>query len=234
MPIDLTLQLMRASPNIRAAKCKVAWGVLHGQRDRRALVLPCPAPVWHEAAMKAPRYPGGTLRLSSRPRDEAAPALPSPIPPETVPAATPLAQPDPAEAVVQQGAPPKCELETREAAAARRRQQTREVLALLRARWPEAFAAPVPLALGIIKEIRGGLGETHVPAMQLGRALHFWTSGPGYLAAVADGRPRRHLDGTEAGEPDEGHRQHARDTLAKRAGQRGQAGGSSCASPPGT
>lgn len=191
-----------------------------------------PAPAQCEASKNVMRHPGGTLRLSSRPRDGAAPAPPSPIPPETMPATASPVRPGPTEAVVQKEAPPKCEPETREAAAARRRQQTREVLVLLRARWPEAFAAPVPLAIGIVQEIRKGLGETHVPAAQLSRAMQFWTRGPGYLATVAAGQRRRHLDGTDAGEPNEAHRQHARDIIAERAARRGQVSDGSPASSP--
>ncbi len=192
-----------------------------------------PATVQREAGAKAMRHPGGTLRLPGRPRDEAPSVPPAPSPPEVAPAVASPAQPDPAGAAAYPEADQGCEPGTREDAAARRRRQTREVLALLRARWPEAFAAPVPLAIGIVQEIRKGLGETHVPAVQLSRAMQFWTRGPGYLATVAAGQRRRHLDGTDAGEPDEAHRQHARDILAERAVRRGQASDGLPASPPG-
>ena len=99
----------------------------------------------------------------------------------------------------------------------RHREQRREVLALLRARWPEVFSAPVPLALGIQHEIKASLEEAGVPSLRLRRALQHWTQGTGYLAAVAAGQRRRHLDGTDAGEPDEAHREHARAILAQRA-----------------
>ena len=156
--------------------------------------------------MNTLRHPGGTLRL--RPREQA-----------QVPPAAP-AQPDPAEIAARKAANVQREREAHEAAVIRRREQRREVLALLRARWPELFSAPVPLAVGIRREIRESLGEARVPAAHLDRALHHWTHGPRYLAAVAAGQRRRHLDGTDAGEPDEAQRDHARETFAGRAGQR--------------
>lgn len=102
--------------------------------------------------MKALRHPGGTLRLAVRPRDQ---APPSPIPSKAAP--TPAAaRPGPAEAAARREANLRREREVHEAAVARRRQQTRDVLALLRARWPEAFTLAVPLATGIMQEIRQG------------------------------------------------------------------------------
>ena len=153
--------------------------------------------------MNTLRHPGGTLRLRPREQAQAPPATP--------------AQPDPAEIAARKAANVQREREAHEAAVIRRREQTREILALLRARWPELFSAPVPLAVGIEREIREGLGEARVPSARLGRALHYWTNGPRYLAAVAAGQRRRHLDGTDAGEPDEAHREYARETLAQRA-----------------
>ncbi len=161
--------------------------------------------------MSAPHHPGGTLRLPARPRDQvpASPAL-----------GDAPALPDPAEVAARKQANLQREREEHKAAVVRRRQQTRDILALLRARWPELFAAPVPLATGITREIRDGLGETWVPTAQLSRALHYWTHAPGYLAAIAAGQRRRHLDGTDAGEPDEAQQQHAREIIAQRAARR--------------
>ena len=156
--------------------------------------------------MNAPRHPGGTLRL--RPREQA-----------QAPSAAP-ARPDPAEIAARKVANVQREREAHEAALVRRREQRREVMALLCARWPEVFRVPVPLAVGIKREIREGLGEARIPAAHLDRALHHWTHGPVYLAAVAAGQRRRHLDGTDAGEPDEAQREHARETLAQRAARR--------------
>lgn len=102
--------------------------------------------------MKTPRYPGGTLRLATRPRDQDPLASPLPIPPDAASAVKVRALP---EAVVCREANLRRD---RDAAVIRRRQQTHEVLALLRARWPEAFTSPVPLAIGIVQDIRASLG----------------------------------------------------------------------------
>ncbi len=173
--------------------------------------------------MSTPRHPGGTLRLPSRPQAQAsappAPASPSPAQAASAAASDPI-PPDPAEIAARKQANLQREREAHAAAVVRRRQQTREVLALLRARWPALFTTPVPLAAGIAREIRDGFGEARVPTAQLGRALHHWTHAPGYLEAVAAGQQRLHLDGTDAGEPDEAQRQHAREVIAQRAARR--------------
>ena len=173
--------------------------------------------------MSAPRHPGGTLRLPARPRDQAAAPL-APTPPSqpgTVPAMLDApAPPDPTEAAARKQANLQRERDEHVAAVVRRRQQTRDILALLRERWPEVFTTPVPLAAGIAREIREGLGETWVPTAQLSRALYFWTHAPDYLDAVVAGQRRRHLDGTDAGEPDEAQQQHAREIIAQRAARR--------------
>lgn len=179
--------------------------------------------------MIAPRHPrSDTLHLPARSQDQASPPL-APTPPSpahaTSAAASEPVPPDPAEVAARKQANLQREREAHAAAVVRHRQQTREVLALLRSRWPALFTAPVPLAVGVTHEIRAGLGEARVgearvSRMQLGRALRFWTRAPGYLAAVAAGQRRRHLDGTDAGEPDEAQRQHAREILAQRAVRR--------------
>ena len=161
--------------------------------------------IWHGLGMNAPRHSGSTLRLRPREQAQAPPTAP--------------ARPDPAEIAARKIANVQRERETHEAALVRRREQTREVLTLLRARWPEVFRVPVPLAVGIRREIRESLGDARIPAAHLDRALHHWTHGPLYLAAVAAGQQRRHLDGTDAGEPDEAQREHARETLVQRAAQ---------------
>lgn len=183
-----------------------------------------------EAPPDAPRHPGGTLRLPSRPRTEApvavavapaadaapavvpetAPASPLPEPGAVAPEAPAPVSPDPAEVEA-----------ARAAAAVRRREQAREVLAMLRARWPAAFPTPVPrpLASGIHHEIKRALeaaGEAPVPSQALRAALYHWTNTPGYLAAMANGARRVRLDGTDAEEPDEEKRRQARDLLAER------------------
>ena len=102
---------------------------------------------------------GGTLRL--RPHERVA------SPPSPAPEPTDAAPLDPAEIAARKQANVQREREAQEAAMARRRQQTREVLVLLRARWPEVFGVPVPLAIGIGREIRQALGETRVSSTQL-------------------------------------------------------------------
>ena len=158
--------------------------------------------------MNMSRHPGGTLRLRPREQAQASPAA--------------LARPDPAEIAARKAANVQREREEHEAAVVRHREQRREFLALLRARWPEMFmfSAPVPLAVGVQHEIKASLEKAGVPAVGLGQALKHWTQGTGYLAAVAAGQRRRHLDGTDAGEPDEAHREHAREALAQRAARR--------------
>ena len=170
--------------------------------------MPCRAAVWHEMDMTTPRYPGGTLRLQPREQAQAPPTAP--------------ARPDPAEIAARKAANVQREREAHAAALVRRREQRREVMALLCARWPEVFRVAVPLAVGIKREIRESLGEARIPAAHLDRALHHWTHGPLYLAAVAAGQRRRHLDGTDASVPDEAQREHARELLAQcAAGRRG-------------
>ena len=113
------------------------------------------------------RHPGGTLRL--RPCTQASP----PSAPAPTPEAVSPAQPDPAEIAARKRANVQREREAHAAAVARRRQQTREVLDVLRMRWPAAFGAPVPLAIGIGREIRQALGEARIPSTQLGQTLQF-------------------------------------------------------------
>lgn len=91
------------------------------------------------------------------------------------------------------------------------------MLVRLRQTFPEAFAHPVPLALGIAAEIKAKLQEPRPPNVHITRALGHWTEQDAYLEAIAAGVPRRHLDGTEAERPDEAHREHARAILARRA-----------------
>ena len=75
----------------------------------------------------------------------------------------------------------------------------------------------VPLAIGITRAIQAELGEARLPAVALSRALHWWTQAPSYLVAVAAGRVRHNLDGTEAGVPDEAQREAAAEALRQHA-----------------
>jgi sRNA-binding protein len=83
-------------------------------------------------------------------------------------------------------------------------------------RWPAAFAKPVPLALGITRQISAAF-QGEAPRKLRGAALHRWTNQAAYLSAVARAEARRNLDGTEAGIPDDATREHARNLLAERA-----------------
>ena len=168
--------------------------------------------------MSTPRHPGGTLRLPPRPQTQL-PASPAAGAGTTPAAKSASALPDPAEIAARKQANVQREREQQRAAVFRRHQQTRDILALLRARWPALFTTPVPLATGIARAIRAELGDVEVPTAGLGRALHYWTNAPGYLAAVAAGEVRRNLDGTEAGAPDEAQRRFAAETMEQRAAQ---------------
>jgi len=87
---------------------------------------------------------------------------------------------------------------------------------MLRDRWPALFTDPVPLATGIERKIQQSLGEARLPGVRLRRALHCWTRRTGYLVAIAEGRRRQDLDGSDVGEPKEAHRAYARDLIAER------------------
>ena len=84
-----------------------------------------------------------------------------------------------------------------------------------RNRFPAAFTKPVPLAIGIVRQIRQAL-PPGTGSRDVSRAVHRWTQRPSYLKAVARGEARRNLDGSEAGVPDEAARDYARRTLAER------------------
>jgi hypothetical protein len=87
------------------------------------------------------------------------------------------------------------------------------LLALLRDCGCQVFDRPQPLAIGIHTELRALVGDA-VPAAVIKDLLRRWVSGAAYLAAVAEGQPRVHLDGSPAGAVSEDHRQHAATQLA--------------------
>lgn len=70
------------------------------------------------------------------------------------------------------------------------------------------------LAIGADKLIRTEMPE--MITMRLKEVLSPWTHSMPYLRAVAAGVERRHLDGSPAGVPDEGQREHAAEALRKR------------------
>jgi hypothetical protein len=72
--------------------------------------------------------------------------------------------------------------------------------------------APRPLALGVNWQVAQALG---IHPRLIEGALARWTDRVNYLAALADPGSRRfNLDGSDAGEVDAEHRQHAADELA--------------------
>jgi sRNA-binding protein len=83
-------------------------------------------------------------------------------------------------------------------------------------RWPDLFKKPTPLAIGIASQIRAQLKAG--PSLEIGTrdihvVLHCWTTRRAYYEAVERGDPRRNLDGTEAGPPDDISRELARAAL---------------------
>ena len=97
-----------------------------------------------------------------------------------------------------------------------RRARVDAVLAELRERFPAAFptdpAAVRPLALRVRERIEA---TGTVPSRTtLHRVLWRWTRTPAYLAAIAEGRPRVNLDGTDAGTVAAEHQAQAAERLA--------------------
>ena len=90
-------------------------------------------------------------------------------------------------------------------------------LASLQAAFPAAFptdpAAVRPLALGVREGIEAS--GTVPSRTTLHRALWRWCRQPEYLAAIAEGRPRINLDGTDAGPVAPEHQAQAAERLAK-------------------
>ena len=120
---------------------------------------------------------------------------PAPPPPEAVPIPPPPVDP--------------LEAEARAARKAARRAALARVEAVLSAHFPAVFTRPaVPLAVGIHQAILAAAGDVITP-QELERFLRHWTRQPGYLDALAHGEPRRNLDGSPAGEPDEAQRRAA-------------------------
>jgi hypothetical protein len=99
--------------------------------------------------------------------------------------------------------------------------ELRRMVEWMRETWPAAFAEPLrPLALGA-----GALIIRARPPERshkdIGAVLRFYTSSDSYLAALAcEGSRRVGLDGTDAGEVEEGHREHAAKRLAERRAKR--------------
>ena len=125
-------------------------------------------------------------------------------PPAPVPKAKPEApKPDPAPVAVEV---PKADRKPRSRG---RGVYDPAIDAMLRERWPVVFCVPrPPLAIGVRERILEVAGDA-VDSAQLGRFLSWWTQRSDYLDAIAHGEPRRNLDGSPAGEPDEAQRRQA-------------------------
>jgi len=97
-----------------------------------------------------------------------------------------------------------------------RRARVDALLAELRERFPDAFPADLsrvrPLAMGVraTLEAAGIAGRT-----PLHRVLWLWTRTPAYLTALAEGRPRVNLDGSDAGAVAPEHQAQAAERLEK-------------------
>jgi hypothetical protein len=88
-------------------------------------------------------------------------------------------------------------------------------LAALRERFPLVFdpANPLPLALGIGKEVRAAASLSW---SLCDNVLDHWTGRPAYIAAIAaDGSRRHNLDGTESGAVSDLHRERAAKLLKR-------------------
>jgi len=107
--------------------------------------------------------------------------------------------------------------ELRVAVAAQRRTEREQLLSQPRECWPTVFSwPPMPLAVGIDRQLHPWLGELGASWQTLRRTLMWWTSRPAYWAALARGEIRRNLDGSQALAPSEGERQHAEKQLQQR------------------
>ena len=125
-------------------------------------------------------------------------------PPAPVPKAKPEApKPDPAPVAVEA---PKADRKPRWRG---RGVYDPAIDAMLRERWPVVFCVPrVPLAVGVRERILEAAGGD-IDGQALGLFLAWWTQRSDYLDAIAHGEPRRNLDGSPAGEPDEAQRRQA-------------------------
>jgi sRNA-binding protein len=89
-------------------------------------------------------------------------------------------------------------------------------------RWPAIFTSPVPLAVGISGQIKEALEKDGVllDDKTIGVTLSAWTKHGAYLRMVMRGKPRRNLDGSEAGVPDDAARKYAQRILDEREARR--------------
>ncbi|SAL87149.1 ProP expression regulator [Caballeronia choica] len=131
-----------------------------------------------------------TLTLGKRPVAEAAPVDPPPAPasPPTTPAPP---APTPTPASKRQSALSPVDRQRRNKA------KGEAALAVLQAAYPTLFTHPVPLALGIAKELTEArrAGTLAVTAIPMRHALVGWFNSDDYIACLAAGGFRIGLDG---------------------------------------
>jgi hypothetical protein len=150
-------------------------------------------PAMVRAAAKAPVSAPMPQRVAppagSRTAAKSAPRRPSP-PPPAAPAKPNATQPPPLSAEAKA-----------EAKIAARTARNGEIYALLSTVFPEVFRRPpVPLAIGIHKPLTE-LVAGEIETFDLRCFLAYWTRQPAYLSAIAQGEPRRNLDGSAADMP---------------------------------
>jgi sRNA-binding protein len=82
-------------------------------------------------------------------------------------------------------------------------------------RWPHIFTKPVPLAIGIDVSIRAALQADgkELDEKTVRICLYCWTKQARYQHAILRGEPRRNLDDSEAGVPDDRAKQFAQHRL---------------------
>jgi hypothetical protein len=162
------------------------------------------------------------LGRTARTRQAATPARPKPAPSKAAATPPPPSKPAKAKAVKakspEQVAKAAENIERdrqRHYEAIGRRAVARDAnFAALRARFSVVFDPnrPLPLALRVHHQLRAALG---VPRSQIIDLLEWWTTQPGYIAAIAAGGMRRNPDGGEAGEITDEHRAHAEKQLSR-------------------
>ena len=152
------------------------------------LGLAPPPPSKPDASIDQPKPKPASQAAASRPAAQVKPPAAPSAAPEAFPAVDPIAAAETARA------------KSRERLAQQRVARD-HLWPLLSTRFPEAFKLPpVPLAVGIHKQIRKIVGDDIDPA-ELGAFMRYWTMRQTYLMAVWRGEPRRNLDGTFASSP---------------------------------
>jgi len=162
-----------------------------------------PQPTAGDTAQPRPRPPQAAPERT-KPRQAA--ATPQSVQPPSQPSPTSAASltPEPASGSARQPAAPK----------PKTRPAIPDLIDRLAAAFPAAcdFHAPKPLAIGIAPLLAEALG---LPMPSAKAVLARWVNRVVYLQAMAAPASRRvNLDGSDAGEVEEGHRLHAAEQLA--------------------